>query len=126
MDDVVVELTCVCHERWAAVARNAQVLRGQVCDKWWFAGTSDPDNPYYGYWDRVTDQRPVRFLGLSSIGVTILDYTAYKVPSIPGLSVAFPYSHHHTIRRLVPYTIRAGSTCRRTASPSALRRRSWP
>jgi hypothetical protein len=50
-----------------------------MCDKWWFAGTSDPSNPYYGYWDRVKDQRPVRFLGLSSIGVTILDYTAYKV-----------------------------------------------
>ncbi len=67
-----------------------QVLRGQVCDKWWFAGTSDPDNPYYGYWDRVTDQRPVRFLGLSSIGVTILDYTAYKVPFIQNLSASFP------------------------------------
>jgi hypothetical protein len=50
-----------------------------MCDKWWFAGTSDPNNPYYGYWDRAKDQRPVRFLGLSSIGVTILDYTAYKV-----------------------------------------------
>jgi hypothetical protein len=33
---------------------------------------------YYGYWDAVYDQTPIRFLGLSTLGVTTLEYYDYK------------------------------------------------
>jgi hypothetical protein len=53
-------------------------LRGSQCNVWWFPGTDDPSDPYYGYWSKIDpDNTPVRFLGLSSIGVTILDYTSF-------------------------------------------------
>ena len=38
---------------------------------------------YYGYWDSVTDQTPVRFLGLSTLGVTTLEYYDYKEMTSP-------------------------------------------
>jgi hypothetical protein len=71
-------------------------LRGQSCDVWWFAGTNDPDEPYYGYWDNAATQSPVRFLGLSSIGVTILDYTSYTVGPYKEPSIFSPPPHCHT------------------------------
>jgi hypothetical protein len=61
-------------------------IRNQLCDLWWFPGTSNPDQPYYGYYDRADDETPVRFLGLSSIGETLLDYTSFYVgPSDPSI-----------------------------------------
>lgn len=63
---------------------GTESLRGQMCNVWYFPGTEDPDNPYYAYWSRIDrDNTPVRFLGLSSIGVTILDYTTFKKGPVP-------------------------------------------
>lgn len=64
---------------------GTDTLRGSKCNVWWFPGTDDPSHPYYGYWSKIDEKNtPVRFLGLSSIGVTILDYTSYLIrpPSI--------------------------------------------
>lgn len=65
----------VSNTQWNGTA----TLRGSKCNVWWFPGTDDPSDPYYGYWSKIdADNTPVRFLGLSSIGVTILDYTSFK------------------------------------------------
>lgn len=61
------------------------------CNVWWFPGTDNPDDPYYGYWSRIDKENtPVRFLGLSSIGVTILDYTAYHPGPVPRHLLEIP------------------------------------
>lgn len=62
-------------------------LRGHYSDKWYFPGTDDPSDPYYMYWDDHYNQKPVRFFGLASIGVTILDYTKYTVGPIKDKSI---------------------------------------
>jgi hypothetical protein len=62
-------------------------LRGHYADKWYFPGTDDPEHPYYIYWDDHFTSDPVRFFGLASIGVTILDYTKYSVGPIKDKSI---------------------------------------
>ena len=60
--------------------------QGIECDVWWFAGTSDPNEPCYGYWDSIepdTLNKPVQFFGLSSIGPTILEYMTFEHGPIP-------------------------------------------
>ena len=75
----------VSNTQWNGTA----TLRGDKCNVWWFPGTDDPSDPYYGYWSKIdADNTPVRFLGLSSIGVTILDYTSFKKgPTDPSMFV---------------------------------------
>jgi len=58
---------------------GSEVLKGRKCNKWWFDGTSDPEDPYYGYWEENDYDTPVRFLGLASIGETTLDYLTYEI-----------------------------------------------
>jgi len=52
--------------------------------------TDNPDQPYYGYYDTVDMQTPVRFLGLSSIGETLLDYTSYSVGAYSNPTIFTP------------------------------------
>ena len=55
-------------------------VQGVNCDVWWFPGTSDPDQPCYGYWNSLNKlHTPVQFFGLSSLGPTILDYSNFTV-----------------------------------------------
>lgn len=52
-----------------------ETVSGKSCQKWWFYDSPDL---YYGYWNTVVEPRiPVKFLGLSALNVTTLDYYNY-------------------------------------------------
>lgn len=78
---------------------GTEILRGAKCNVWYFPGTDNPDDPYYAYWSRMDKQNtPQRFLGLSSIGVTILDYTSYKPgPIDPHMFDVPPNCNHDCV-----------------------------
>lgn len=64
------------------------MVRGVEVDVWWKPGTNDPNNPCYGYWNaRDTQETPVRFFGLSSIGPTILDYWDFNPGKVVDISL---------------------------------------
>jgi len=56
---------------------GTEKLKGRKCNKWWFDATAE--DPYYGYWEEDGYNTPVRFLGISSIGETTLDYLTYEI-----------------------------------------------
>ena len=61
-----------------------------------FAGTSDPKEPCYGYWDSIepdTLSKPVQFFGISPIGPTMLEYMTFERGPIPkDIDIGLPNS----------------------------------
>ena len=88
----VLEMTLVCG---LFEAMHSSLLQDILCDVWWKLGTSDPNNPCYGYWDaRDKIHTPVQFFGLSSLGPTTLEYNTYDVGP-PNANLTLPNKDCH-------------------------------
>lgn len=68
-------------------------MNGYLSDIWDFYVD---DDLYYGYWSRVEEEEPrrdpVHFMGLSSVGLTTLDYFDYLPNEVdpPGIGFDLP------------------------------------
>jgi hypothetical protein len=66
--------------------KNVTEIMNEVwTQKWWFQGP-----PFYGYWHGFDSlSTPVRFLGLSALDVTVLDYYDYEIGLPPASDKLF-------------------------------------
>lgn len=61
---------------------GTEMADGVLCHKWWFYESQDL---YYGFWYAVGPKpTPVRFLGLSTLGETTLEYSNYQNNTLSG------------------------------------------